>query len=83
VAKAAEDYRGELRRIGPKALRVTNKAPRDFELLWLVRLAFPGAHIIHCRRHPVDTCLSNYLTVFGGHQETGEILCSSTGSTNG
>jgi hypothetical protein len=28
----------------------------------LVRLAFPRAFIIHCRRHPVDTCLSIYTT---------------------
>jgi Sulfotransferase family len=38
--------------------------PRNFELLWLPRLALPNARIIHCRRHPIDTCLSNYFADF-------------------
>ena len=34
--------------------------------LWagLIHLMFPRARIIHCRRHPVDTCLSNYFANF-------------------
>ena len=63
LAKAAENYRELLRKFGP-ALRVTDKEPKNFELLWLLRLAFPDARVIHCRRHPVDTCLSIYFTHF-------------------
>ena len=68
LAKAAEDYCAELRRIGPEALRVTDKTPRNFELLWLLRLAFPEARIIHCRRSPVDTCLSIFFKNFSARQ---------------
>ena len=57
LAKAAGDYRAA-RAIGPEALRVTDKAPGNFELLWLIGLALPNARIIHCRRSPIDTCLS-------------------------
>jgi tetratricopeptide (TPR) repeat protein len=64
LAKAAEDYCAELRRIGPEALLVTDKTPRNFELLWLLRLAFPDARVIHCRRRPVDTCLSVFFMNF-------------------
>jgi Flp pilus assembly protein TadD len=64
LAKAAEDFCAELRRIGPEALRVTDKTPRNFELLWLLRLTFPEARVIHCRRSPVDTCLSIFLANF-------------------
>jgi tetratricopeptide (TPR) repeat protein len=64
VAKAAEDYRDLLRKIGPKALRVTDKAPANLELLGLIGLAFPHARVIHCRRNPIDTCLSIYFTNF-------------------
>jgi tetratricopeptide (TPR) repeat protein len=64
LAKAAEDYRGLLRKIGPEALRVTDKAPANIELLGVIRLAFPKARIIHCRRRPIDTCLSIYFTNF-------------------
>jgi Sulfotransferase family len=29
-----------------------------------IHLTLPRARFIHCRRHPVDTCLSNYFTQF-------------------
>jgi tetratricopeptide (TPR) repeat protein len=49
-----------LHRISPDALRVTDK--NTFNWLWvgLVHLIFPRARIIHCRRDPIDTCLSIY-----------------------
>ncbi|MGO9931088.1 MAG: tetratricopeptide repeat-containing sulfotransferase family protein [Steroidobacteraceae bacterium] len=65
LAKAARDYCAELRQIGPQALRVTDKRPWNFELLWFIRRALPDARIIHCRRHPVDTCLSIFFANFG------------------
>jgi hypothetical protein len=68
LSKAAEDYRALLRSFGPDALRITDKAPSNFELLWLIRLAFPDARIVHCRRHPIDTCLSIFFTNFWGSQ---------------
>jgi Flp pilus assembly protein TadD len=69
LSKAAEDYGVLLRGFGPEALRITDKEPRNFELLWLIRLAFPDARIIHCRRHPVDTCLSIFFSNFWGAQD--------------
>jgi len=30
----------------------------------LIRIALPDAFIVHCRRDPVDTCLSCYMTPF-------------------
>ncbi len=65
---AADEYLALLRGIGPRALRVTDKAPSNFERLGTIRLALPGARIIHCRRHPVDTCLSIFFTSFKGRQ---------------
>ncbi len=53
-----------LRRIGPSASRVTDKLPFNFRRLGLLHLLLPGARIIHCRRHPVDTCLSIYSIPF-------------------
>jgi tetratricopeptide (TPR) repeat protein len=66
LARAAEAYRAELRAIGPRALRVTDKAPGNFERLGLLRLALPDARFVHCRRHPVDTCLSIFFEPFAG-----------------
>lgn len=47
---------------------MTDKAPLNFELLWLIRLAFPNARIIHCRRNPIDVGLSIYFAHFWAHQ---------------
>jgi len=66
IAQTAEAYRTLLRRIDPRALRVTDKAPGNFQRIWLIRLAFPEARIVHCRRNPVDTCLSILFTHFKG-----------------
>jgi tetratricopeptide (TPR) repeat protein len=68
LAKAAEDFCAELRRIGPDALLVTDKTPGNFELLWVIRLAFPDARISHCRRSPVDTCLAIFFGNFSARQ---------------
>ncbi len=64
LAKAAEDYLGELRAIAPKAARVTDKMPFNFIWAGLIHLAFPRAIIIHCRRAAVDTALSIHQTHF-------------------
>lgn len=44
--------------------RITNKMPHNFELLGLIALTLPNAKIIHCRRNPLDTCLSCWTKNF-------------------
>lgn len=51
---------------GPSAARITDKMPVNFLLLGLVHILLPGAKVIHCRRNPMDTCLSCYFQLFGG-----------------
>ena len=48
---------------------MTDKAPHNFELIWLIRLAFPDARIIHCRRSPIDTSLSIFFSNFQAAQD--------------
>jgi tetratricopeptide (TPR) repeat protein len=60
----AAAYLATLRKIGPSATRVTDKLPFNYLRLGLIRVLLPNARIIHCRRHPVDTCLSIYSTLF-------------------
>ncbi len=43
---------------------VTDKNPFNFFWIGLIMLAFPHAIILHCRRNPIDTCLSIYKTQF-------------------
>ncbi len=68
IASRADAVRGDylrlLRTIGPEALRVTDKMPFNFLWIGLVHLLLPRARIVHCRRNPVDTCLSMYQTQF-------------------
>ena len=62
----AAEYISLLRRIGPSTARVTDKQTFNFQQLGLIHLLLPNARIIHCRRDPIDTCLSMYFTLFKG-----------------
>jgi tetratricopeptide (TPR) repeat protein len=57
LARVAHDYLSVLAAIGT-APRVTDKKPDNFVWAGLVHWVFPGARIVHCRRHPLDTCTS-------------------------
>lgn len=48
---------------------VTDKMPSNCGHLGFIELIMPCAKVIHCRRHPLDTCLSAYFQNFGNaHQ---------------
>ena len=68
LAEAAADYIAVLRSIGPEALRVTDKSPFNFERIGVICSALPNVRIVHCRRNPVDTCLSIFFTNYKGRQ---------------
>ena len=60
-----------LDRVAPLAggkARLVDKLPSNFQNLGLISLALPNARIIHCRRDPLDTCLSCYATHFDAGQ---------------
>jgi len=65
VRALATGYQSVLAAIVPDAARITDKNLINFLTAGLLRLAFPRAFFIHCRRHPVDTCLSMYTTFLG------------------
>ena len=58
------NYLDHLQQIAPNATRVVDKMPGNFAHLGLIELLFPDARIIHCKRDPVDTCLSAYFQDF-------------------
>ncbi len=60
----AKTYLDTLNRHSRGALRVVDKMPHNFELLGLIALLFPKARIIHCRRNPIDTCISCFTHNF-------------------
>ncbi len=63
----AASYRKESSAAGTSV--VTDKAPLNFRHLGLIALLFPGARIVHCRRGPLDTCLSCFFQNFAKGQE--------------
>lgn len=64
-------YLDHLARIDADAARVTDKLPGNSTRLGLIALLFPKARVLHCRRNPVDTCLSIYFQNFGGQHDYG------------
>jgi tetratricopeptide (TPR) repeat protein len=56
--RTAEAYLARLGSVSPAAGRVVDKNPFNFMWAGVVHLLFPNARIVHCRRHPADTCLS-------------------------
>ena len=68
VAGLTAGYLALLRRIGPEAARVTDKNPFNFLSAGLIHRALPRARFIHCRRDPIDTCLSVFFTRFASPQ---------------
>jgi tetratricopeptide (TPR) repeat protein len=62
VQRISKDYLRVLRDIVPESPRVTDKMPQNYMALGLIHTAFPNARIIHCRRNPIDNCLSIYFT---------------------
>ena len=60
----SRQYLSNLDALAPDATRVVDKMPGNFRYLGLIELLFPGAHVIHCLRDPLDTCLSCYFQDF-------------------
>ena len=64
IRQAGERYVGSIGRGVRGALRIVNKMPHNFEYLGLIALTFPKAKVIHCRRDPMDNCLSCFMQTF-------------------
>lgn len=59
----ADRFIAELRALAPGAARIVDKLPQNFVMLAAIDRLLPGARIVHCRRDPRDTCLSNWFQV--------------------
>ena len=63
-----EKYLDGLFERGLDARFITDKLPGNFAILGFIRLMFPDATIVHCRREPVAACWSLYTAHFGRHE---------------
>ncbi len=64
-------YDAVLNGVSSEPSRVTDKMPLNYWALGMIHRLYPNARIIHCRRDPIDTCLSVYLTPYRGGPEFG------------
>lgn len=60
VAGLAGRYLEGARQVAGATARFVDKMPHNFMHVGLIMLLMPKARIIHCNRHPLDTCLSIY-----------------------
>jgi len=64
AAEHAQVYLEELSRHDPSAARITDKFPRNYAAIGLIRTLFPKARIVHCKRDALDNCVSLYCYCF-------------------
>lgn len=64
IRQLGEEYVEALRTLNTDNPRITDKMPVNFFHLGTIALILPHAKIIHCRRNPIDTCVSCFSTLF-------------------
>lgn len=64
IRNISDKYYGQFRSQIKAGHWRTNKDMQLFLHLGLIRVLFPAAKIIHCRRNPIDTCVSAYFQFF-------------------
>ncbi|HZC17773.1 MAG TPA: sulfotransferase [Caulobacteraceae bacterium] len=68
LKRMSEAYLASVEPLAGGRSHVVDKMPANFLHAGLIHLMLPNARIIHCRRDPVDTCLSCYTKLFGAEQ---------------
>lgn len=68
VKDVGDKYVEQVKRLDESgaAKHITDKMPGNFANIGFIRMILPNAKIIHCRRNPIDTCLSCYKQNFQG-----------------
>ena len=59
-----EVYLKKLKKISSNASFVTDKLPHNFVLIGFIKILFPNAKIIYCKRDKTDNCFSLYTHKF-------------------
>jgi len=64
IQQLAKTYLTILNNVADDAICVIDKMPVNFVNIGWILTLFPDAKIIHCKRHPLDICLSNFFTSY-------------------
>jgi tetratricopeptide (TPR) repeat protein len=70
----ADAYLRQIVKLGGPVPRVTDKMPGNCLHLGLIYAMFPRARIIHCRRDPLDVCVSCFVQYFRGLHYTWDLV---------
>lgn len=62
--RLGQEYRRSVASYGLRAPYFVDKMPSNFLYVGLMAKALPGAPVLHVERHPVDSCLAMYRTMF-------------------
>jgi len=62
------EYIANIRKHSASAKFITDKLPHNFFYLGMINIILPRAKIIHCRRNPLDNCLSIFKNYFSDYQ---------------
>jgi Flp pilus assembly protein TadD len=70
----ADGYRSLIATTGSRGLRTVDKFLHNFLHVALIKILFPDARIIHCKRQALDCCMSIYMSPFGeGHSYANDL----------
>ena len=62
INRESESYLDKIKNNNMEEIsRITDKMPGNFLFISYILMLFPAAKIIHCKRNPLDTCLSIYF----------------------
>jgi hypothetical protein len=64
AARLGALYLGATDSYGLRAEGIIDKTPSNFLYLGLIHRALPAARVVHVHRHPLDSCLAMYKTLF-------------------
>ncbi len=68
LQNTAAEYISCIRQHSANARHISNKLPQNFVFVGLIKLLLPNAKIIHCKRNPLDNCLSIFKNFFARGQ---------------
>jgi tetratricopeptide (TPR) repeat protein len=68
VEDLARRYHAHTAELSGGQCHVVDKMPGNFQFLGFIQTLFPDSRVIHCRRDPLDTCLSCYFHEFNASQ---------------
>ena len=59
-----KEYISKLQKISTKHKFITDKMPHNFVLIGLIKILYPNAKIIYCKRNAIDNCFSLFTHKF-------------------